>query len=307
MLRQIYRNWELILVTQGSDVSEGVDRGQRSDPALIAAVKRAVARDGRIRHIHVERFGKCRALNAAIEVTGGEAVAFTDDDCEPDPDWLEVIAGCFAKEPRVGMVGGDLIPTKPPLFRVSTCPTAFTMEYIYRPSELGFSAPHGFYGTGGDWAVRRSTIELVGRFDECLGPGTPFPTGEDTDYGLRCEALDVWMQTSPRVRVQHTFGRRFGIREVMKLHRGYALGQGALCGKLKLWGHRLAEVWDGTVTVSDRVRALGNPSHFLRDAYKERYWRQGRDQFLEWYELGEDLLSRPKASRARQTGSVGGR
>ena len=88
--------------------------------------------------------------------------------------------------------------------------------------------------------------------------------GEDTDYGLRCEGLDVWMQTSPRVRVQHTFGRRFGIREVMKLHRGYALGQGALCGKLKLWGHRLAEVWDGTVTVSDRVRAL-RPSQQVAD------------------------------------------
>jgi glycosyltransferase involved in cell wall biosynthesis len=263
-----------------------------------------VARDRRIRSLHVQKFGKTRALNEALGVTSGEAVAFTDDDCEPDADWLEVIADCFTREPRVGMVCGDLIPTKPPPFRLSTCPTAFTMEYIYCPSELGFSAPHGFYGTGGDWAVRQSTIELVGRFDECLGPGTPFPTGEDTDYGLRCEALDVWMQSTPRVRVQHTFGRRFGIRAVMKHHRGYALGQGALCGKLTLWGHRLARVWNGNMSLGDRVRALRRPPHFLRDTYKQRYWRQGRDQYLEQYELGDDLLSRPKVLRARRDTSI---
>ena len=36
-------------------------------------------------------------------------MAFTDDDCEADPDWLEVIAGYFEREPDLGLLGGAVI------------------------------------------------------------------------------------------------------------------------------------------------------------------------------------------------------
>src|SRR2546423_1762583 len=119
MLRQSHRHWEMILVTQGTDSAATGGRVRRSDPALLAAVEQAVARDGRIRSVHIERFGRSRALNAGVLAANSEVIAATDDDCEPDTDWLEVVAGCFEDEPNVGAVAGDLIPSERPFFRVS--------------------------------------------------------------------------------------------------------------------------------------------------------------------------------------------
>ncbi len=50
--------------------------------------------------------GVVAALNLGLENAIGEAVAMTDDDAAPHPDWLERIAAHFARDPRIGGVGG---------------------------------------------------------------------------------------------------------------------------------------------------------------------------------------------------------
>jgi len=50
--------------------------------------------------------GVVAALNVGLDQAIGDAVAMTDDDAAPHPDWLERIAGHFRADARVGGVGG---------------------------------------------------------------------------------------------------------------------------------------------------------------------------------------------------------
>jgi len=50
--------------------------------------------------------GVVAALNVGLEHAIGDAVAMTDDDAAPHPDWLERIAGHFHADAQVGGVGG---------------------------------------------------------------------------------------------------------------------------------------------------------------------------------------------------------
>ncbi|NTU77948.1 MAG: glycosyltransferase [Chloroflexales bacterium] len=286
IVRQPEQDWELIVVAQGDD--------QR----LLDEISRRSAIDKRIRLIHMRQFGRSRALNAGIAVAQGDIIAFTDDDCEVSSDWLLTIKKCFYQEREVGILAGDLVPNRAKGIAISTCPAAHTIEYIYRPSEVGYEAPGGFYWIGGNVAIRRDAIEKIGPFDEYLGVGTEFPACEDVDYGLRAEELNVATWTTPQLRVFHTYGRRYGLKSFLKHHRGYALGQGALNAKLEMWGHRLVNAWGGTPSNARIIRdSLKNPSATLK-FYTRKYREEGRKICAAKYELGPGRLLKPKQQKA---------
>jgi hypothetical protein len=75
----------------------------RPDDAATWAATRAAA--GVARAVSVEAPGVVAALRAGVAATTGDAVAFTDDDAEPEPEWLARIAHHLAL-PGVGGVGG---------------------------------------------------------------------------------------------------------------------------------------------------------------------------------------------------------
>ncbi len=52
------------------------------------------------------RPGMVAALNAGRAAARGELIAFTDDDGEAHPDWLERLVERFASDARIGAVGG---------------------------------------------------------------------------------------------------------------------------------------------------------------------------------------------------------
>src|SRR5262245_4848212 len=59
-----------------------------------------------LRKIVVDRPGQVHALNRGLEAISSDAVAITDDDAAPRPDWLERVVTLFANDPEVGGVGG---------------------------------------------------------------------------------------------------------------------------------------------------------------------------------------------------------
>jgi glycosyltransferase involved in cell wall biosynthesis len=48
------------------------------------------------------------ARNTGINNATGDIVAFIDDDCEANEDWLKNIEKPFIKDPNIGAVGGNL-------------------------------------------------------------------------------------------------------------------------------------------------------------------------------------------------------
>ena len=59
-----------------------------------------------LRVVTVSQPGVLAAMTAGLAETCGEIIALTDDDTAPFPDWLERIEACFAKDPKIGGVGG---------------------------------------------------------------------------------------------------------------------------------------------------------------------------------------------------------
>ena len=56
-------------------------------------------------YIHTDIKGAVKARNTAAFYARGTVLAFTDDDCRPEPEWLEHAAGYFADRKVVGVEG----------------------------------------------------------------------------------------------------------------------------------------------------------------------------------------------------------
>jgi glycosyltransferase involved in cell wall biosynthesis len=224
VLAQTYGDWELVVVGQGADTRVG-DR-----------VADAAGRDRRVRYVHVPELGASRARNVAVEEARGDVFAFTDDDCVPARNWLAVVAERMAADRRVGVVGGAVLAPLPDRAGPASCPTNSPTESVYDPFASDFAHPEGWDWLTANVAIRRSAAEQVGRFDECLGPGTEFPAAEDPDYKMRLERLGVRMRVTPSSVVVHQYGHRYGYGALYRHMRNYAEGNGALAAKLEMMG-----------------------------------------------------------------------
>jgi glycosyltransferase involved in cell wall biosynthesis len=60
--------------------------------------------------VREDRVGIPHARNAGLRHATGDILAFLDDDCEAQPDWLAEMEKPFLKDPHVASVGGNLIP-----------------------------------------------------------------------------------------------------------------------------------------------------------------------------------------------------
>ena len=67
--------------------------------------------DSRIRYVHTDRVGLSCGRNDGIAVSRGDVVAFTDDDCIVQPDWLSAI-DVEMQDPRVAGVFGRVLPNE---------------------------------------------------------------------------------------------------------------------------------------------------------------------------------------------------
>lgn len=283
VLRQSHRDLELVVIAQGDDarLHEVLDRAARSD--------------SRVRPVKINEFGASRARNEGIRRSTGDIIAMTDDDCEPAADWLEVIDGCFAREPDVGVVGGALLAPKPDRRGPYTCPTNTPSESLYDPSVTGTIAPPGWDWFTANVAVRRSAADLVGPFDESLGPGAPFRGWDDPDWKIRLADLGVKMRVTPRSVVHHTHGIRYGVGEILRHLKNYANGAGGFAGKLAMKGDpRGAELYRISLENARRAdRAL--PANLLR----WHHFRGAYERCLREYRMVEGspvLQRRPSAT-----------
>lgn len=143
----------------------------------------------RVRYVREDRAGLGRAHNAGLAVSGGDLLAFTDDDVLVDRDWVGRIAANFAASPRVGCVTGLILPAE-----LKTRAQYWTerhggfgkgLERIvydldeHRPADPLFPLTAGAFGSGANMAFSRQALDAVGGFDSALGAGTLARGGDD--------------------------------------------------------------------------------------------------------------------------------
>ena len=97
VLAQSYRNWELVLVDDGS-----------TKPDVIALLDELDRGDPRVTLVRRDRAGGiAAATNTALERSSGEYVALLDHDDTLDPDALAYVAGMIESDPDLDMVYSD--------------------------------------------------------------------------------------------------------------------------------------------------------------------------------------------------------
>ena len=200
--------WELILVDNASTDSTPVLVNQfaRGAPFPVQCVHAAVP-------------GLARARNMGLAHARGDILAFTDDDCYPQRDYLRTLIDVF-DEGRHGFVGGRVVLHDPADARVCVNDLATPVEVAPRSF-----VPAGLIH-GANMAVRRDVLCAIGEFDPLLGAGTRCVAGEDIDYIARAVWAGYGGRYDPRPLVAHHHGRKPGPDAEMQ-RRGYDYGRGA--------------------------------------------------------------------------------
>ena len=251
--------WEFILVDNGS-----------TDGTPDAA--KAFAARTRIRNFRcvVEpAAGLSRARNRGVRESRGDLIAFTDDDCYAEPDWLRELTFPFQFE-KIGFCGGRIL-----LFDPTDAPV--TISWSDTPRTY---PPNGFVNAGdiqgANMAFRREVLEKIGLFDPVFGAGAAY-AAEDLD-ALWAASRAGWHGLYwPKAVVHHHHGRKAA--DIESLMRGYMFGRGALVAKTLLSARHVKTAIRESAFVLTQLRHSPLPWH--RKVYWEMqgffsYVRSGR-------------------------------
>jgi GT2 family glycosyltransferase len=197
---------------------------------------------GRVRLVEAPGQGLSIARNAGVKNARYDTIAFTDDDVIVDHRWLTNLARGFASAEDVGCVCG-MVPSAELLTPAQSyfdrrvgwarrCePAIFDIDDPPDDDPL-FPLHVAQFGTGANFAVRRSVILEVGGFDEGLGIGSPAGGGEDIDIFLRILRRGHRLVKQPSAVVWHR--HRQTAQELDLQIYSYGLGLGAWIFKLLL-------------------------------------------------------------------------
>ncbi|ARE33024.1 hypothetical protein A0W34_06505 [Rhodococcus sp. BH4] len=203
--------------------------------------------------------GASAARNLGLHHANGRIVAFTDDDAEPDPLWIEKILDVFVLDAShevaavTGRVVGIGIDTAEQrwfeevgIFDKGDTTTLWAME-TPKIASIGlgqrgtsplFPYTAGELGSGNNMAFRTESIRRLGGFDEALGPGTPTLGGEDLDLFRRVVLAGATLVYAPEATVGHH--HRASVAELRDQMYGYGTGMSAVLVKIISGGDRTA-------------------------------------------------------------------
>ena len=206
-------DWEILIV----------DNGSSDETARVSRDFSAASAVPRVRYLFEPNRGLSRARNTGIRAARGDIVAFIDDDCYADENWLTAICAAFAPNPSPSGVGGRV-----ELFDPSDASIA--VRRSRQPSEMT-SIDHLFNLIPGcNMAFRRTALAAVGGFDPRLGPGSPCKAAEDADLIFRLFLSGHRIAYRPDALVRHHHGRQ-GDDATKAILRAYAIGRGAFYSK----------------------------------------------------------------------------
>jgi GT2 family glycosyltransferase len=217
--------------------------------------------------------GLSRARNAGVRNASFPLIAFTDDDIVLSPNWLKHLAGIF-RDPQISGATGLVFPaelrTEAQLlfekdfggFNQGYEPRRYGSEFLERSGRR--APPVWSISTGGNMAIRRSTLEQFGPFDERLGAGAA-GCSEDSEYWYRILAGGGTCAYVPAAAVHHYHREDMeSLRRQLHLYmRGHVAALFAQFGYSRRWNnlHRVFfELPLGYSQILFRSIASGDPN-----------------------------------------------
>ena len=162
-----------------------------------------------------ENAGPAAARNKGAEIAKGKFLAFTDDDCQPRPDWLNKLAEGFKNNPDA-MIGGKTINAlENNLFSTASQKLIDYLYDYYNPAK-----GKGAFFASNNIAMPAANFKALNGFDVSF----PLAAAEDRDFCDRSN-LKYPMLYLPEAQVNHY--HNLGLATFWKQHFGY--GRGAFC------------------------------------------------------------------------------
>jgi glycosyltransferase involved in cell wall biosynthesis len=159
--------------------------------------------------------GPAGARNAGAAAARGRYVVFTDDDCRPDPGWLDALASRLAANPCCAAGGRTLNGLAGNLFSSAS---QLLLEYLYR--HWNRDENEAFFIASSNLAFPRARfIELEG-FD----PSFPLAAGEDRELCHRWRLRNGRIVYAPDAIIRHFHA--LNLKGFLIQHFNY--GRGAL-------------------------------------------------------------------------------
>ncbi len=152
---------------------EIVDDG--SDEPLAPAIA-AIPMPFAVRVTRSSNNGPAAARNLAVRLASGEFIAFTDDDCVPDTNWLVALARAFCKYPDA-LIGGRVENGVTRNLFSDASQDVVDFLYDYFEADNG-GAP---FFTSNNLACSRDLFIALGGFDSSF----PLAAAEDRELGIR--------------------------------------------------------------------------------------------------------------------------
>lgn len=195
-LRAAGLRWEVIVVDNNSndDTRAVVERRQPGYPVPL-------------RYVFEPRQGKSMALNTGLSQAAGAVIAFTDDDIQVWPGWLEAAVRPLLTRPDIAYTGGPVHPmweVQPPRWVSTSGNLSGVLAVLdYGDTEFLFEDRRKA-ALGVNMAVRMSLIERIGGFRPDLGRrGKSLLGQEQAEFFYRSRAAGAVGLYVPEMILQH--------------------------------------------------------------------------------------------------------
>lgn len=188
-----------------------------------------------IRYVREDRPGLAVAHNCGVQHARGEILAFTDDDVEVDPRWLDELVAGFGLAGNVGCVTGAIRPAE-----LATQAQVWLEEFggfdkgervrvfdlgEHRPDSRLFPYGAGMFGSGANMAFTSEALMRIGGFDPALGAGSKGVGGDDLAAFFDIVTAGFTLVYQPAAVVRHWHRRDYqGLRRTVY---GYGVGLSA--------------------------------------------------------------------------------
>lgn len=205
-------------------------------------------------YIYSKQKGKSKGLNLGIQASHYPLIAFTDDDCIPEKEWLSVLLKSFNRHSEVVGIFGRTLPFQPQKHTGRICPSIFEHRNA-KNTLIDTPCVHSEnIGFGNNMAFRRTAFEELGGFKEWLGPGSIGSNAEDAEFSLRTlisEKKLLYVHTAVMFHNKWVTMREDEIQFLSYLCGGFACyGYYALKGNIFAVAHiqkELQKIWNSEV------------------------------------------------------------
>ncbi len=183
-----------------------------------------------VRYIFEAKQGLACARNRGIREANHPLLAFTDDDCLVDQNWMASILDEFAADSSLSILGGKVELADP-----EDRPIAIRLHSD--KTEVASIGQLLALMIGCNMTFARGVFARIGLFDPKFGKGTRIGSFEDIDLLYRALKSGLKIAFSPRALVYHDHGRR-AKDSVESVNDEYVKGRGAFYCKHILRGDK---------------------------------------------------------------------